>query len=130
MAKRRFPSTVRALAAPAIVVVAALLIASMARYRLVEPSDLTASCDASPWRDATCTLRTLTVQVFAAQRLGIAAFAGALLATATRRRGIALLALGAACAGLVLYSTPLAAPAALLAALVLVRPSPAAGAAR
>jgi len=104
-------------------VLSALALAGLARHRLVEPADLTAACDAAPWEGAVCTLRSLTVQAFAAQRLGGLALFCALLALMTRWRGPALLALAAGGAGLVLYSTGLAAPAALLAALVLVRPA-------
>ena len=109
------------------VVLSALALAGLARYWLVEPADLTATCDAAPWQGAACVLRSLTVQAFAAQRLGGLALACALLALVMRWRGAALLALAAGSAGLVLYSTRLAAPAVLLAALVLVRPVSVAG---
>jgi hypothetical protein len=110
-------------APPLAVLLAALVLASLARYRLVEPADLTAACDAAPWQGAACALRTLTVQAFAGQRLGGLALFCALLALMTRWRGPALLALAAGGAGLVLYSTGLAVPAVLVAALVLVRPA-------
>lgn len=113
----------RAAAAPVGAVLAALVLASLARHRLVEPADLTARCDAAPWEGIACTLRTLTVQAFAAQRLGTLALAAAIVATLTRWRALAIAALAAGSAGLVLYSTLLAAPAVLLAALVLVRPA-------
>lgn len=100
-----------------------LLLASLARHRLVEPADLTAACDAAPWADLACTLRTLVIQAFAAQRLAILALACAVLATLTRSRALALAGLGTGCAALVLYSVWLAAPAVLLCALVLVRPA-------
>jgi hypothetical protein len=103
-------------------VLAALALAGLARYRLVEPADLTAVCDAAPWEGAVCTLRSLTVQAFAAQRLGLAAMACALLALVTRWRWAALTGLALGSAGLVLYSVGWAAPAVLIAALVLVRP--------
>jgi hypothetical protein len=113
----------RALAsvAPLGLVLAALTLAALARHRLVEPADLSAVCDAAPWEGAVCTLRTLTVQGFAAQRLGLAAMACALLALVTRWRWAALTALALGSAGLVLYSVGWAAPAVLIAALVLVR---------
>lgn len=100
-----------------------LLLASLARHRLVEPADLTAACDAAPWSDLACSTRTVVIQAFAAQRLAIFALACALLATLRRTRAVALLALATGCAALVLYSVWLAAPAVLLAALVLVRPA-------
>jgi len=103
------------------VMLLALVLASLARYWLVEPADLTATCDAAPWQGAVCVLRSLTVQAFAAQRLGGVALALGLLALLTRWRVAALLALAAGGAGLVLYSTTLAAPAVLLAGLALVR---------
>ncbi len=112
---------------PLSLVLSALALAGLARYWLVEPAGLTAVCDATPWEGAACTLRSLTVQMFTAQRLGASALACALLALAMRSRGAALLALAAGSAGLVLYSTLLAAPAALLAALALVRPAGPAG---
>ena len=103
------------------VAVLSLVLAGFARYRLVEPADLTATCDAAPWQGAVCVLRSLTVQAFAAQRLGGVALALGLLALLTRWRVAAVLALAAGGAGLVLYSTTLAAPAVLLAGLALVR---------
>lgn len=115
--------------APCVVVLGALLLASLARYRLVEPAALTALCDAMPWDSPLCILRSLTVQAFAAERLGILALALAVLALLTRWRAAGLFALAAACAGLVLYSTRWAAPALLLAALALL-PATASGPAR
>lgn len=111
----------RSFAPPLALALLALVLASLARHRLVEPADLTAACDAAPWDGLACTLRTLTVQMFAAQRLGLLALAAAVVATATRWRSLALVALAAGAAGLVLYSTLFAAPAVLLALLVLVR---------
>jgi len=111
----------RIAAVPVGVAVAALVLASLARHRLVEPADLTARCDAAPWEGFACAVRTLTIQAFAAQRLGTLALAAAAVATLTRWRALAIAALAAGSAGMVLYSTLLAAPAVLLAALVLVR---------
>jgi hypothetical protein len=116
--------------APAAVALGALLLASLARYRLVEPAELTVLCAALPWDSPACVLRSLTVQAFADQRLGLAAVTLALLAVATRWRAVALLALAVAGAGLVLYSTRWAAPAVLLAALALLPPVAATGVAR
>jgi len=101
----------------------AVTLASLARHRLVEPAGLTATCDAAPWDGLACSARTLTVQAFAAHRLGVFALGAALLATLTRWRLAAFAALLAGGAGLVLYSASLAAPAVLLAALVLARPA-------
>ena len=109
------------LVAPFVTLCGALLLASLARYRLVEPAALTALCDAMPWDSPRCILRSLTVQAFAAERLGMLALALAVLALLTRWRTLGLFALAAAGAGLVLYSTRWAAPAVLLAALALLR---------
>lgn len=111
----------RSHAVPLALVLLALVLANLARHRLVEPADLTAACDAAPWDGLACSLRTLTVQMFAAQRLGLLALAAAVVATVTRWRSLALVALAAGTAGLVLYSTLFAAPAVLLALLVLAR---------
>ena len=123
----RLGRTLAALA-PLGLVLSALALAGLARHRLVEPGDLTAACDAAPWEGAVCTLRSLTVQAFAAQRLGLAAMACALLALVTRWRWAALTALALGSAGLMLYSVGWAAPAVLIAALVLVRPGGESGA--
>ncbi len=98
----------------------ALWLAALARHRLIEPADMTAYCDggaASAW----CTLRAWIIQAFVHQRIGWFALGLAVIASATQHRGAAGLALFAACAGLVLYTTELCAPAALLAVLVFVR---------
>lgn len=113
------PAWLASLVAPFLALSGAMLIASLARYRLVEPAALTALCDALPWDSTTCILRSLTVQAFAGGRLGMFALALAVLALLTRWRAAGLVALAAAGAGLVLYSTRWAAPAALLAALAL-----------
>ena len=115
--------------APALVMLGALALASLVRYRLVEPAELTAVCDAAPWDTPQCMLRSVAVQAFVNQRIGIAALACALAALLTHRRALALPALAAAGAGLVLYSTDWAAPAVLLAALALL-PRAASGGAR
>ena len=96
-------------------------IASALRVGLVEPPAMSTACDVDPWRSGACLLRWLTIQAFVDARLGVFALAAALLATLTRRRWIAAVALAAGGAGLMLYSAGLAAPAALLAALVFVR---------
>ncbi len=117
------------LVAPIVALFAALLLASLARHRLVEPAALTALCDAMPWDSPRCIVRSLTVQAFAGGRLGMFALALAVLALLTRWRTAGLIALAAAGAGLVLYSTRWAAPAALLAGLALL-PATTAGPAR
>jgi hypothetical protein len=113
----RHPAT-----APLALALLALALAQWLRHGLVEPAVLTAACDAAPWQDARCTLRMLTIQAFVQQRIAWFALGLALLATWTRWRGVALLALVVAAAGLVLYSSGVAAPALLVAALVCARP--------
>jgi hypothetical protein len=103
------------------VVLLALALAMGARHGWVEPADLTARCDAAPWDSAVCAARSTVVQMFANQRLAWTALALAAIATLRRSHGTALMALALGCAGLVLYSADLSAPAVLLAALVLVR---------
>ena len=115
---------------PIAAALAGVALALAARHGLVEPAELTAACDAAPWRDWACALRTATVQAFTDNRLGGAALALAALATVTRWRGATLAALAAAGAAVVLYSTELGALALLLGALVGVRPGPPRGAAR
>ena len=109
---------------------AGVALALAARHGLVEPAGLTAVCDATPWRDLTCALRTSTVQAFIEHRLGGSALALATLATLTRWRAAALAALAAGGAALVLYSAELGAVALLLGGLVCVRPGSTAGKAR
>ena len=98
----------------------ALTLAAAARHGLVEPADLTARCDAGA-QEMWCTVRAWTIQAFVNQRIGWAALALALMATVTGWRTVAAAALFVACAGMILYTTELCAPAALLAALVFVR---------
>jgi hypothetical protein len=98
----------------------ALALAAAARHGLIEPADITARCDGGAqafW----CTARAWIIQAFVNQRIGWAALGLALLATVTGWRSVAAAALFAACAGLILYTTELCAPAALLALLVFVR---------
>ncbi len=128
--KARLPAVARPSAgraqtlAPLLLATLVITLTYAARHGLVEPPELTARCDAAPWQGIECILRTVTVQAFVGQRVGIAAFALALLATVTRWRLAALGALAAGSAGLLLYSLTWAAPAVLLAVLVLVRPCP------
>lgn len=98
-----------------------LSLALAARLALVEVPDLAAACEASPWH-GTCALRSAIVQAFLGQRIGWFALAAAVAGLLTRRTAFSTLALFAACAGLVLYSAGPSAPAALLAALALLRP--------
>jgi hypothetical protein len=98
----------------------ALTLATAARHGLIEPADVTARCDAGA-KEAWCTVRAWTIQAFVNQRIGWVALALAALATATAWRSLAGAALFTACAGLILYTTELCAPAALLALLVFVR---------
>jgi hypothetical protein len=100
--------------------VVSLGLAALARHRLIEPADMTAYCDAGAG-SALCVLRAWIIQAFVHQRIGWFALALAAIATVTAWRSIAALALCAACAGMVLYTTELCAPACLLALLVFVR---------
>lgn len=98
----------------------ALALAAAARYGLIEPADVTARCDGGA-KEALCTVRAWIIQAFVNQRIGWVALALALFATVTGWRILAGAALFVACAGLILYTTELCAPAALLAALVFTR---------
>ena len=97
-----------------------LALAAALRYGLVEPAEATFRCDSGA-QDALCVLRAWTIQAFVNQRMGWCALALAVLATLGQWRYVAGLALFTASAGLVLYTTELCAPAALLALLVFVR---------
>lgn len=107
--------------AVALVAALALSLAAAARLALVEPPGLAAACEATPF-SGPCAVRSAIVQSFLEQRIGWFALVAALIALLTRRTAIAMLALVCACAGLVLYSAGPSAPAALLAALALIRP--------
>lgn len=100
---------------------AVMAAACAVRYGLVEPADVTLACESQPWR-GWCALRSLAIAAFIDQRIGAFALGAAVLATLTRWRWLAGLALAAGCAGLILYSAGLSAPAVLLAALVWVVP--------
>ena len=110
----------------------ALALAAAARHWLIEPAGVSARCDtgaAALW----CVVRAWTIQLFVQQRIGWFALCLALLAHAVRLpppggldcmvclAWLPWAALFSACAGLVLYTTGLCAPAALLALLALVR---------
>lgn len=99
---------------------AALGLAALARHRLIEPADMTAYCDGGAG-SALCVLRAWIIQAFVHQRIGWFALSLAVIATVTAWRSVAALAVFAACAGMVLYTTELCAPAFLLATLVFVR---------
>ena len=103
---------------------AAVGLAAAARHWLIEPVTLSQRCDAG-LADAWCSVRWWIIQAFVQQRIGWFALTLALLAGIGARRGVAAVALIAACAGLMLYGTELCAPAALLALLVFARPRPA-----
>ena len=103
--------------------VTALALAAAARYGLIEPADVTARCDGGAI-DNLCQVRAWTIQSFVHQRIGWAALGLALVATVTGWRSVAAIALFAACSGLILYTTELCAPAALLALLVFIRKTP------
>jgi hypothetical protein len=94
-----------------------LLAAAFVRYTWIEAVDVAAHCDAGS-SSLTCTLRAWIIQAFVHQRLGWVAVTLAALAYACTSVWAAGAALFLACTGLVLYSTELSAPAALLAALV------------
>lgn len=114
----------RAAWTPLVLVVLTLAIANWLRHGLVEPLELAARCDTTPWQGWDCILRSATVQVFAGHRLGTVALVCGVLAFASGWLWLARLALVGGCAGLVLYSVPLAAPAVLLAGLAWVRVAP------
>jgi hypothetical protein len=94
-----------------------LVAAAFVRYTWIEAVDVAARCDAGVG-GFVCTLRAWIIQAFVHQRLGWAALGAAALAFAFTSPWLAGMALFLACSGLVLYSTELSAPAALLAALV------------
>ena len=98
----------------------ALALAAAARHGLIEPADMTARCDGGV-QDTWCSVRAWTIQAFVNQRIGWVALALAVIATVTGWKSVAAAALFAACAGLILYTTELCAPAALLALLVFAR---------
>ena len=112
----------RTVVAVVLICATALALAAAARHGLVEPADVTARCDGGA-RDGWCTVRAWIIQAFVNQRIGWAALTLAALATVTGWRSLAGAALFVACAGLILYTTELCAPAALLALLVFVRDS-------
>jgi hypothetical protein len=94
-----------------------LSVAGFVRYAWIEVVDIAAPCDAGAG-GLICTLRAWIIQAFVHQRLGWVALVLAALAFVGRSPWVASVALFLACCGLVLYSTELSAPAALLAALV------------
>lgn len=110
----------KSLALVVVICTVSLGLAALVRHRWIEPADVTAYCDGGAG-SAFCILRAWIIQAFVHQRIGWCALALAVLATVTAWRSVATLALFAACAGMVLYTTELCAPAALLAMLVFVR---------
>ena len=103
-----------------VICLTAFTLAAAARYGLVEPAEMRATCDGGA-QSSLCTLRSWIIQVFVHQRIGWFALALAVLAFVGGWRSAAALALFAACTGLVLYTTEVSAPAALLAGLVFAR---------
>lgn len=104
----------------AIVAVAlALAVTAWLRHGVIEPARIAAFCGSAGGGEPLCLLRRAVVALFVEQRLGLAALGLSLLALWTRRRALGLLAIAAAAAGLMLYGTRYAAPAAVLAALAL-----------
>lgn len=101
------------------VVALALVVSASLRHRLIEPAQVAAFCGSAGGGEPMCILRRAVVAMFAEQRLGWAAMLLSLLALWTRRRALGLLAIAVASAGLMLYCTRYAAPAAVLAALAL-----------
>lgn len=110
----------RSLALVVVICAASLGLAALARHRLIEPADMTAYCDGGAG-GTVCMLRAWIIQAFVHQRIGWFALALAVLATITAWRSLAAVALFSGGAGMVLYTTELCAPAALLAMLVFVR---------
>jgi hypothetical protein len=92
-----------------------------ARHGLVEPPALTARCDAAPWADGVCALRSAVVQMFIDQRIGWASVGLGVLAWRWRR--VAAFGVAAAAAGLVLYAAGPASVGLLLSALAGARPA-------
>ena len=95
-------------------------LAFAARYWLVEPAELSLACDMG-LSEASCSLKSLVVSIFAHQRLGYFALAGAGLSLLAQTSIPAWVTLVAGCAGLVLYCADLSAPSTLIAALVLMK---------
>jgi hypothetical protein len=120
--------TRHASAAAVLIVGAALGAAAALRFGLVEPVDVAQRCDETPWGSPLCALRTVAVQAFVHQRLGIAAFAIACTALAAHSSRVAapasLIAGVLAALGLVLYGAGWSAPAAVLALLAWVSATP------
>lgn len=124
---------------PVLLLLASLAAAAWLRHAFVEPADLTARCDAAPWQSLTCTVRTLTVQAFVHQRVGVASLALALMASVTAvaapravqvPRVLALLALVSGGAALMLYAAGPGAAGVLIALMTLSRTSFVEGSAR
>jgi hypothetical protein len=88
----------------AAVSVAAAALAYGLRFGLIEPVDEALRCDAAPWSDAACVLRSLTVQSFANHGLGWSALAAGFASLAFRRPALAWLGLGLGWMGMVLYT--------------------------
>lgn len=98
---------------------AAATLALGLRYGLIEHAGLELLCAQST--DFRCTLRRFVIAGFSGGRLGWFSLAAAVLALLPRLRPLAWAGWVSGCAGLVLYCFDTAAPAALLALLVLAR---------
>jgi len=95
-------------------------LALAARYGLVEPTHMAATCDygTGPWW---CSVRTAIIQSFATYAIGYINMATAVLVLITRTRGAGLLAAIAGAVGLALYCQEPSAISLVLGALVLAR---------
>jgi hypothetical protein len=102
-------------------IVAALAVAAVVRFQIVEPEATAHLCGAAaaPWW---CALRATVIAVFASNALAIAAVVAGGIAIVTRRAGAALAAACLGVAGLVLYAVEAGAIGFLLGALALARP--------
>ncbi len=99
---------------------AALGVALSLRHGLVEAEGLGVLC--AQGLDGRCAVRQWAIELFSQNRLGFLSLGAALLALVPRFRMLAWLAWGTAIMGLVLYCFDAAAPAVLLALLILTRP--------
>jgi hypothetical protein len=102
---------------------AAIGLAYLARFSLIEPAHMEPQCllAAAHWQ---CVVRQGIIAAFAHNGLGLAATLLALLAMFSRSFAVTLLALAAAGAGLALYCASWCAPALWLAGLAAVRARP------
>lgn len=116
----RSPSLVRLLLLLSSSALLALGLALGLRYGLVEAEGLATLCTLDK-EDIRCSLRQSVIGVFTHNRLGYVSLAASLLALLPPLRQLAWLGWCAGLMGLVLYCYDTAAPAALLALLILTR---------